>query len=89
MKTPFISKENLLKIIEKFPTPFHLYSEQGIRATARELANAFAWNKGFREYFAVKATPNPAILKILKEEGCGVDCSSYNELVMSNVVGFT
>lgn len=89
MKKPFISKENLLKIIEKYPTPFHLYSEQGIRATARELASAFAWNKGFREYFAVKATPNPAILKILKEEGCGVDCSSYNELVMSNVVGFT
>ena len=69
--------------------PFHLYDEKGIRENARRLKQAFAWNPGFKEYFAVKATPNPYILKILQEEGCGVDCSSYTELLMSQKVGFS
>ena len=88
MKKPFVSKEQLEKIIETYPTPFHLYDEKSIRQTARDLYKAFSWNKGFKEYFAVKATPNPVILKILQEEGCGVDCSSMTELLMSNAVGF-
>ena len=88
MKTPFISREKLAEITEQFPTPFHLYDEKGIRERARALHEAFSWNPGFKEYFAVKATPNPAILKILKEEGCGVDCASYVELLMSQKLGF-
>ena len=89
MKTPFISKDRLEELCEKYPTPFHIYDERGIRERARALNSAFAWNKGFREYFAVKATPNPTILKILKEEGCGVDCSSLTELIMSERCGFS
>ncbi len=89
MKTPFVNHEQLLAITAKYPTPFHLYDERGIRQTARDLYRAFAWNKGFREYFAVKATPNPAILGILREEGCGVDCSSATELLMSERSGFS
>ncbi|WP_269797313.1 diaminopimelate decarboxylase [Streptococcus sp. SM5] len=89
MKIPFIKREALEKIVEEFPTPFHLYDEKGIREKARAVNQAFSWNKGFKEYFAVKATPTPAILKILKEEGCGVDCSSYVELLMSHKLGFT
>jgi len=89
MKTPFISREKLAEITAQFPTPFHLYDEKGIRERARALHEAFSWNLGFKEYFAVKATPNPAILKILKEEGCGVDCASYVELLMSQKLGFT
>ncbi|MGT2681769.1 diaminopimelate decarboxylase [Streptococcus porci] len=89
MKTPFISMEELDKITAQFPTPFHLYDEKGIREKARALNKAFAWNKGFKEYFAVKATPNPAILKILKEENCGVDCATEVELLMSHKLGFT
>ena len=88
MKTPFISREKLAEITAQFPTPFHLYDEKGIRERARALHEAFSWNPGFKEYFAVKATPNPAILKILKEEGCGVDCASYVELLMSQKLGF-
>ena len=88
-KTLFVNKEQLEKITKQFPTPFHLYDEKGIRARARALKAAFAWNKGFREYFAVKATPNPFILKILKEEGCGVDCSSLTELMMAEACGFS
>ncbi|MBQ8134611.1 MAG: diaminopimelate decarboxylase [Clostridia bacterium] len=87
-KRPFITKEQAEEIISKFPTPFHIYDEKAIRENARKLNRAFAWNKGFREYFAVKATPNPTILKILKEEGCGTDCSSYAELLMSRMCGF-
>lgn len=87
-KKPFVTKEQLEEIVKKYPTPFHLYDEKGIRETARNLYKAFSWNKGFREYFAVKATPTPAILKILKEEGCGVDCSSLTELMMSDRCGF-
>lgn len=87
MKTPFTTKEKLQEIIKEIPTPFHIYDEKGIRENARKLKEAFSWNKGFREYFAVKATPNPFILKTLMEEGCGFDCSSYTELMLSNKVG--
>ena len=89
MKTPFVTKDQLEAICQQYPTPFHLYDEAGIRQTAREVNQAFAWNPGFREYFAVKATPTPGILKVLKEEGCGVDCSSLTELIMSDKCGFT
>ena len=87
-KTPFVSKEILDTITEQFPTPFHLYDEKGIREKARALNASFAWNKGFKEYFAVKATPTPAILKILQEEGCGVDCATDVEVLMSEKLGF-
>ncbi|MCD8381619.1 MAG: diaminopimelate decarboxylase [Clostridiales bacterium] len=86
-KTPFVSLEQLREIIQKYPTPFHIYDEAGIRRTARAVNAAFAWNPGFREYFAVKATPTPRILKILHEEGCGTDCSSLTELMMSDRCG--
>lgn len=89
MKEPYISREKLAEITAQFPTPFYLYDEKGIRETARALHEAFSWNQGFKEYFAVKATPNPTILKILKEEGCGVDCASYVELMVSQKVGFS
>ena len=88
MKEPFVTAEKLQEITNQFPTPFHLYNEAGIRQTARDLHKAFAWNPGFKQYFAIKATPNPSILKILKEEGCGVDCASYVELMMAEKVGF-
>ncbi|MDE3733099.1 diaminopimelate decarboxylase [Streptococcus suis] len=87
-KTPFVSKEILDTITGQFPTPFHLYDEKGIREKARALNAAFSWNKGFKEYFAVKATPTPAILKILQEEGCGVDCATDVEVLMSEKLGF-
>ena len=87
-KIPFVTKEQLEKIVSQYPTPFHLYDETGIRRTARLVNKAFSWNKGFKEYFAVKATPNPYLLQILREEGCGADCSSYTELLMSDAVGF-
>ena len=80
-KIPFVTKEQLEDIASRYATPFYLYDEKGIRANARLVNKAFAWNKGFKEYFAVKATPNPYLLRILKEEGCGVDCSSYTEPV--------
>ena len=86
-KVPFTTKEKLEEIIKEIPTPFHIYDEKGIRETARKLYDAFSWNKGFREYFAVKATPNPYLMEILKEEGCGFDCSSYTELMLSDKVG--
>ena len=88
-KTPFITLEQASQIREQIPTPFHVYDEAGIRANARALKAAFAWNEGFREYFAVKATPNPYILQILNQEGCGCDCSSYTELLLSEAVGIT
>lgn len=87
-KKTFVTKEQIDKIIEKYPTPFHLYDEKGIRANAAKVKQAFAWNKGFREYFAVKATPNPFLINILREYGCGVDCSSMTELYMSDKMGF-
>ncbi len=89
MKETFLTKMQLERIVETHPTPFHLYDEKGIRENARELHKAFSWNRGFREYFAVKATPNPEIMKILKEEGCGMDCSSYTELLLSERSGFS
>ena len=89
MKKPFVTLDRLQAIVQQYPTPFHLYDEKGIRENARALYRAFSWNPGFQEYFAVKATPNPQILKILKEEGCGVDCSSLTELMMSDRCGFS
>ena len=87
-KKPFVSYDKLKEITAVYPTPFHLYDEAGIRSTARRVAEAFSWNEGFREYFAVKACPNPFILKILKEEGCGVDCASLTELKLAEALGF-
>ena len=87
-KIPFVTKEQVEEIVKTYPTPFHIYDEKAIRENARALKAAFSWNKGFREYFAVKATPNPFILKIFKEEGCGTDCSSLTELMMSEACGF-
>ena len=88
MKHPFVTLDQVKEMTKQYPTPFHLYDEKGIRENARKLKKAFSWNKGFREYFAVKATPNPFILKILQEEGCGTDCSSLTELMMSEACGF-
>ena len=87
-KKPFLTEAQVQDILPDVPTPFHIYDEKGIRANARRINEAFSWNKGFKEYFAVKALPNPAILKILREEGCGVDCSSLTELMLSEAVGF-
>jgi len=88
-KTSFLTLEQARQIIREIPTPFHIYDEAGIRANARALKAAFSWNPGFKEYFAVKATPNPHILKILMEEGCGCDCSSYTELLLAEAIGAT
>ena len=88
-KVPFLTLEKAQEIAAKVPTPFHIYDEAGIRSTARALSQAFAWNPGFREYFAVKATPNPYILQILHEEGCGCDCATYSELLLSEAAGIT
>lgn len=88
-KIPFITKEKAEEIAKTYPTPFHIYDEKGIRENARLVQKAFSWNKGFREYFAVKATPNPFLLKVLQEEGCGVDCSSLTELMMADACGFS
>ena len=87
-KKPFVTKEKLEEIIKEYPTPFHLYDEKGIRENAKAVQEAFAWNPGFREYFAVKATPNPFLINILKEYGCGCDCSSMTELMMADALGF-
>ena len=86
-KKPFVTKETLDKIIEKYETPFYLYDERGIRENAKAVKEAFSWNKGFKEYFAVKATPNPFIIKILMEYGFGCDCSSLTELMMADAIG--
>ena len=87
LKRPFTTKEKLEEIAREIPTPFHIYDVFWIRAKIREIYKAFSWNPGFREYFAVKAEPNPVILKLLKEEGCGCDCSSLTELMMSKAIG--
>ncbi len=87
-KETFVTLEQLKEIEKTYPTPFHLYDEKGIRENAMKLKQAFSWNKGFKEYFAIKATPNPFIINILKECGCGVDCSSYTELMMADKLGF-
>ncbi len=85
---PF-NKEQIVKINEKYPTPFHIYDEQAIRENARKFNEVFSWMPGFKEYFAVKATPNPSILKLLYEEGFGADCSSLTELMMAERAGIT
>lgn len=87
-KKAFVTRNQVEEIVKTYPTPFHLYDERGIRENAGRLKEAFSWNEGFKEYFAVKATPNPYLLQILKEYGCGVDCSSMTELMMSEAVGF-
>ena len=88
-KTAFVTLEQAKTIAAQIPTPFHIYDEAGIRRRARELNKAFSWNKGFKEYFAVKATPNPYILQILQEEGCGCDCATYTELILAEAAGAT
>ncbi|MCD7866106.1 MAG: diaminopimelate decarboxylase [Clostridiales bacterium] len=88
-KTAFVTKEQIEMIVKDYPTPFHLYDERGIRENARAVKEAFSWNPGFREYFAVKATPNPFLINILKEYGCGTDCSSMTELMLSRELGFS
>ena len=88
-KKTFLTLEQAREIAKTYPTPFHIYDERGIRENAARVTEAFSWNKGFREYFAVKATPNPFLLKILREYGCGVDCSSETELMMSDACGFS
>lgn len=87
-KKPFVTLEQLEEIKKTYPTPFYLYDEKGIRENAERLYRAFSWNKGFREYFAVKATPNPFVIDILKKQGCGVDCSSLTELMMARAMGY-
>ena len=89
MKKPFVTKEKLEEIIKTYPTPFNLYDEKGIRENVKELYDAFSWNKGYKEFFAVKATPNPFLINILHEYGCGCDCSSMTELMLSEALGIT
>lgn len=88
-KRPFVTKTQLDRITEQYPTPFHLYDEKGIRDNVKALREAFSWNKGFREYFAVKANPNPFLIKIMQEYGCGCDCSSMTELMLADALGFS
>ena len=88
-KKTFVTKEQLDEIVKQYPTPFHLYDEKGIRENIKAVKEAFSWNKGFKEYFAVKACPTPFLINILKEYGCGCDCSSYTELMMSSAIGCT
>lgn len=88
-KIPFISKQQIEEIVKTYPTPFHIYDEKGIRENVKALQEAFSWNQGYREYFAVKATPNPYLIKILNEYGCGCDCSSETELMLSEAMGIT
>ena len=77
-KVPFVTLDKLQEITAQFPTPFHLYDEKGIRENAKAVKEAFAWNKGFKEFFAVKATPNPFLIQILQEYGCGCVSSSIS-----------
>lgn len=86
-KVPFVTKEQVDEIVKTYPTPFHIYDEKGIRENVKAVKEAFAWNPGFKEYFAVKATPNPCLIQILKEYGCGCDCSSLTELMLSKAMG--
>lgn len=88
-KQPFVTNEKLQEIVKEYPTPFHIYDEKGIRENAKALKEAFSWNPGFKEYFAVKATPNPFLMQILGECGCGCDCSSLTELMLSKAAGFS
>ena len=86
-KKAFVTKEQIEEIVKAYPTPFHIYDEKGIRENAQALKEAFSWNKGFKEYFAVKATPNPFLINILREYDCGCDCSSLTELMLSSAMG--
>ena len=88
-KEAFVTKEQIEEIVKTYPTPFHIYDEKGIRRNAQALKEAFAWNKGFKEFFAVKATPNPFLIDILREYGCGCDCSSLAELALAEGCGIT
>ena len=88
-KVPFVTKAQIEEITKTYPTPFHIYDEKGIRENVKALYDAFSWNKGYKEYFAVKATPNPFLMQILKEYGCGSDCSSMAELILSEACGIT
>ncbi len=88
-KIPFVTKEMVEEIVKTYPTPFHIYDEKGIRENVKALKEAFSWNPGYKEYFAVKATPNPFLINILREYGCGCDCSSYTELMLSEAMGAT
>ena len=88
-KRPFVTKQQVEEITKTYPTPFHLYDEKGIRENVKALKEAFSWNPGYKEYFAVKATPNPFLIDILKEYGCGCDCSSYTELMLSEALDIT
>lgn len=88
-KKPFVTLEQIKEITKKYPTPFHIYDEKGIRENVKKLKEAFSWNKGYKEFFAIKATPNPFLISILKEYGCGVDCSSMSELYMADKMGFS
>lgn len=88
-KKTFVTKEQIDEIVKTYPTPFHIYDEKGIRENAKALKEAFSWNKGYKEFFAVKATPNPFLIDILSEHGCGCDCSSYTELMLSEAMGLT
>ncbi|MCD7806483.1 MAG: diaminopimelate decarboxylase, partial [Lachnospiraceae bacterium] len=86
-KTPFVTKKQIEEISKTYPTPFHIYDEKGIRENAKKLKEAFAWNPGYKEYFAAKATPNPYIIDVLRDYGCGTDCSSLTELMLSHALG--
>ena len=86
-KEAFVTKEQIEEIVKTYPTPFHIYDEKGIRENVKALKEAFSWNKGFKEYFAVKATPNPFLINILRDYGCGCDCSSLTELMLSDAMG--
>ena len=86
-KQPFITKEQAQKIAAEYPTPFHIYDEKGIRANCEAVKKAFAWNRNFKEYFAVKATPNPFLMRIMQDYGFGFDCSSAAELALCEAIG--
>lgn len=86
-KKPFVTLEQVQEIAKTYPTPFYLYDEKGIRENAKALSEAFSWNPGYKEYFAVKATPNPYLINILREYGCGCDCSSMTELMLAHELG--
>ena len=88
-KRPFVTKQQVEEITKTYPTPFHLYDEKGIRENVKALKEAFSWNPGYKEYCAVKATPNPFLIDILKEYGCGCDCSAYTELMLSEALDIT
>ena len=86
-KKPFVTKEQIEEIVKTYPTPFHIYDEKGIRENAKKLKQAFSWNPGYKEFFAVKATPNPFLIDILRDYGCGCDCSSMTELMLAEAMG--